>query len=245
MLNPNLYAPIFTRKSVRKYADTPLSPAQLSVILAEISRAVPLFPGEKYKLELGESREGWRIYGFCENTPRSNANLGFLMQQLDLALYQQGLGRLWFGFGRAPGGIKAPAGLTYCMCLKIGVAAEPIGRAPNEFTRKPIGEVIDEDDLYELLEPARLAPSTRNSQPWYFTEDNGKAVNDNIVVWRKQPKGLDKLLIDRMNWLDMGIALCHAVLSLEHARKKFEIKTNKPPKAKEGYDYLMTFEMDD
>jgi len=240
MLNPSLYAHIFTRKSIRKYAEAPLSPAQLGVVKAEIANAVPLLPGEKYKLELGEAKEGWRVYGFCENTPLSNANLGYMLQQLDLALYEQGLGRLWFGMGRAPGGLKAPAGLSYAMCLKVGVAAEPVGRAPGEFDRRPIQEVIDEDDWYELFEPVRLAPSARNSQPWYFTEDD-----DRVYAWRRQPKLLDKLLIDRMNWVDMGIALCHAVLSLEHAGKEFKIKVDSPAKAREGYDYLLTLDMDD
>jgi nitroreductase len=241
MLNPNLYAPIFTRKSIRKYAETPLSPAQLGVIKAEITRAVPLLPGEKAKLELGEAREGWRVYGFCENTPLSNANLGYMLQQIDLALYQQGLGRLWFGMGRSTGGIKAPAGLSYAMALKVGAASEPIAReSVDAFNRKPINEIIDEDDLYELFEPVRLAPSARNSQPWYFTEDD-----DDIIVWRRQPKGIDRLLIDRMNWIDMGIALCHAVLSLEHAGEKFKIEVKAPAKAREGHDYLLTLAIDD
>ena len=240
MLNPSLFAPIFTRKSIRKYAETPLSPAQLGTIKAEIANAAPLLPGEKYKLELGEAKEGWRIYGFCENTPLSNANLGYLLQQIDLALHLQGLGRLWFGMGRAPGGVKAPAGLSYAMCLKVGVAAEPIGREnTGEFDRKPIGGIIDEDDLYELFEPVRLAPSARNSQPWLFTADD-----DKVCVWRRRPGFMDKLLIDRMNWLDMGIALCHVVLSLEHAGKEFKVAVDSPAKAREGYDYLLTVEME-
>ncbi|MCL2299387.1 MAG: nitroreductase [Firmicutes bacterium] len=240
MLNPNLYAPVFTRKSVRKYAETPLTPAQLSMIKAEIAKAVPLLPGEKYKLELGEAREGWRIYGYCENTPLSNANLGFLLQQLDLALHLEGLGRLWFGMGREPKGSNPPKGLSYAMCLKVGAAAEPIARAGvNEFDRRPIQEIIDEDDLHTLFEAVRLAPSARNSQPWYFTEDNEK-----IQVWRRQPKLLDKLIIDRMNWVDMGIALCHAVLALENAGVICEIELAPPKKGLEGHDYLLTLDID-
>ena len=233
MLNPSLYEPIFTRKSVREYADTPLSPAQLDAVREEIAKAVPLLPEEKYKLELGEAREGWRIYGFCENTPKSNVNLGFLMQQLDLALHIQGLGRLWFGFGRAPSKLKAPAGLSYAMCLRIGVASEPIERAPGEFMRKPITEVVDEDALRELLDPVRLAPSARNVQPWYFTAGTA----DKIFVWRKPPK--IKLILDRMHWVDMGIALCHMVLSLERKQVNFEISFDEA-KRLEGYDYFMT-----
>jgi len=241
MLNPSLYAPIFARKSVRKYAEIPLSPAQLSVIKAEIARVVPLLPNEKYKLELGEAKEGWRIYGFCENTPLSNANLGYMLQQLDLALHLQGLGRLWFGMGRSTGGIKVPPGLSYAMCLKVGNPAEPIAREnADAFDRKPIGEVIDADDLYGLFEPVRLAPSARNMQSWHFIKGENK-----VIVWRKQPGGMLKLLIDRMNWVDMGIAMCHVVLALEHAGKALKITIDSPAKAREGYDYLLTLDLGD
>ena len=239
MLNPTLYAPIFTRKSVRKYAETPLSPAQLSLVKAEIAKAVPLLPGEKYKLELGEAREGWRVYGYCENTPLSNANLGFLLQQLDLALHLEGLGRLWFGMGREPRGSNPPKGLSYGMALKVGIAAEPIARdSTDEFTRRPINEVINEDDLFTLFGAVRLAPSARNSQPWYFTGEEGV-----IQVWRKQPKLMDKLLIDRMNWIDMGIALCHAVLALENAGKAFAVEVAPPTQGLDGNDYLLTLDI--
>jgi len=236
MLNPNLYAPIFTRKSVRKYAETPLTPAQLGLVKAEIAKAVPLLPGEKYKLELGESREGWRVYGYCENTPLSNANLGFLLQQLDLALHLEGLGRLWFGMGREPKDSKPPKGLSYAMALKVGAAAEPIAReSTDEFDRRPIDVVVGGEDLYTLFEAVRLAPSARNSQPWYFTGDEGK-----VQVWRRQPKLFDKLLIDRMNWIDMGIALCHAALALENAGREFTVELAPPAQGPEGHEYLLT-----
>ena len=241
MLNPNLYDPIFRRKSIRSYSDAPLSPEQLSAIKSEIGNVVPLLPAERFHLALGEAKEGWRIYGYCENTPLSNANLGFVLQQLDLSLYLQGLGRLWFGMGRDPGGSKPPKGLSYAMCLKVGNAAEPIARdSAEEFTRNPIGEVIDEDDFYELFEPVRLAPSARNSQPWYFTEDD-----DVVRAWRKQPGLLNKLFIDRMNWVDMGIALCHAALAIEHAGKPFEAEIAPPAKGRDGYDYLLDIKLED
>ena len=237
MLNPAFYAPIFTRKSVRKYADTPLSPAQLAAIKVEIAKAVPLLPGEKYQLELGESKEGWRVYGYCENTPLSNANLGFLLQQLDLALHLQGLGRLWFGMGREPKDSKPPKGLSYAMALKVGVSAEPIERASiAEFDRRPIETVIDTPELQALFEVVRLAPSARNVQPWFFTVSG-----DAIHAWRKQPGGLLKRLIGRMHWVDMGIALCHAALAVENAGKTFSVEIAPPAEGMDGHDYLLTF----
>jgi len=239
MLNPDLYAPVFVRKSIRKYAETPLSPAQLGIVKAEIAKAAPLLPGEQYKLELGEAKEGWRIYGYCENTPLSNANLGFLLQQLDLALHLQGLGRLWYGMGREPRDSKPPKGLSYSMCLKVGVSAEPITRTVDKFDRRPIEAVANVGVLYSLFEAVRLAPSARNSQPWFFD-----ATESRVHFWRRQPKLIDKLLIDRMNWVDMGIALCHAALALEHAGKAYQVEVEAPEVKLEGHDYLLTLAID-
>jgi len=240
MLSPSLYEPIFTRKSVRKYAETPLSPEQLALVKTEVASAVPLLPVEKFKLELGEAKEGWRIYGYCENTPRSNANLGFLLQQLDLALYLQGLGRLWFGMGREPKDSNPPKGLSYAMCLKVGVAAEPIARTVDKFDRRPTVAPANAGVLSSLFEAVRLAPSARNSQPWLID-----ATGSRVHFWRKQPTGILKRMIDRMNWVDMGIVLCHAVLALEHEGKAFKAAVDSPAQALEGHDYLLTLVLDE
>jgi len=217
MLNPSLYPAIFARKSIRKFSDAPLTGDQLAQVKAEIAAVTPLLPNEIFALELHTSKEGWRIYGYCENKPLSNVNLGYVMQQLDLALHVHGLGRLWYGFGRKPGDITPPKGLSYAMCLKIGNAAEELTREIHEFDRKQ--SVTPDAALVELLEPARLAPSAMNSQPWTFT-----AHGDDIHVWRDK-LGLKKLILDRMNLIDVGISLCHAVLALERAGKTVTAKT--------------------
>ncbi|MCL2446880.1 MAG: nitroreductase family protein [Oscillospiraceae bacterium] len=211
MLNPAFYPAMFERKSIRKYSDTPLSEEQLEQVKREIAAVTPLLPNEKFALELNTSKGDWRIFGYCENTTLGNVNLGYILQQLDLALHLQGLGRLWFGFGRKPSDITPPKGLTYAICLKIGNPAEDLTREIHEFDRKQ--SVTPDEHLIALLESARLAPSAMNSQPWHFTADG-----DNIHVWR-QKLGLKKLILDRMNLVDTGIALCHAVLALQRAGK--------------------------
>jgi len=234
MLNPAFYAPIFERKSIRKYAETPLTAEQLKLVKAEMEAVVPLLPNEKFKLELNPSKEGWRIYGYCENTPMGNVNLGYVLQQLDLALHIADLGRLWYGFGRAPRDVKAPKGLSYAMCLKIGAADEPLNRELAAFDRRE--SVTTNPALAELLEPARLAPSAMNSQPWMFSGDANC-----IHVWR-QKLGIKKLVLGRMNLIDMGIALCHAALAIEHAGKAFAVEVNAPAEDMNNYDYLLTLE---
>lgn len=234
MLNPMLYSAMLERKSIRKYSDAPLTEEQLAQVNAEIAAVTALLPNETFSLELNTSKEGWRIYGYCENTTLGNVNLGYIMQQLDLALHVQGLGRLWYGFGRKPSDITPPKGLTYAMCLKIGNPAEDLTREIHEFDRKQ--SVTSDVELAELLEPARLAPSAMNSQPWYFT-----AQGDDIHVWR-QKLGLKKLILDRMNLIDVGIALCHAVLALERAGKTVTAK----PRAVDTIDdmqYVCTLEL--
>lgn len=73
---------------------------------------------------------------------------------------------------------------------------------PNEmiFKRKPMEQITDKPD--SRLEPARLAPSAVNSQPWYFTHEG-----DCLHVWCSK-KG---------SRLDAGIALAHLYVSNEES----------------------------
>jgi len=239
LTNPTLYPAIFLRKSIRSYADTPLSAEQLGEIKALLPDVRPLLPDLKFHLELAPSKEGWRIFGYCEDTPLGNANLGYVMQQLDLALFLKGLGRLWFGMGRDPRMKAAPKGLSYAMCLKVGNAAEPLSREQGEFNRKPIAEVIADEALRETFEPVRLAPSARNSQPWLFVKEEG-----GIHVFCANSGGIMKVFgLDRMNQVDMGICLCHAALSFGQRGMKFAPVTTGGVEAPAGYYYLMTLEL--
>jgi len=237
LTNPTLYPAIFQRKSIRSYADAPLSAEQLTSIKALLAEVQPLLPDQKFHLELAPAKEGWRIYGYCEDTPLGNANLGYALQQLDLALFLKGLGRLWFGMGRDPRTKAAPKGLSYAMCLKVGNAAE-IAREPGEFNRKPIAEVIADEALQEVFEAVRLAPSARNSQPWLFVKDEA-----GIHAFCANPGGIMKVFgIDRMNQVDMGICLCHAALAFAQEGKAFEPRVLEGAEAPAGYYYLLTLE---
>ena len=235
MLNHDLYAHIFLRKSIRKYDDTPLSAEYITIVQSTIENLVPLFPDEKYLLEF--SPEKYRIYAYCENTVAGNANLGFLLQQVDLTLFGAGLGRLWFGMGREPRDIKKAPPLSYAICLKVGVSAEPIARENTEsFDRKSIGEVVADSDLWAAFEGVRLAPSARNVQPWWFVREG-----DSIHAFRKKQGFINAALIGRMNQGDMGIALCHAVLGLEHEGYAIkEIVRSAPESVPDGYEYTAT-----
>ena len=238
MLNPDFYDNIFVRKSIRKYEDAPLSPEQIETVRGVLEGLVPLFPDEKRSLEFSPEKQ--RIYGYCENTVAGNANLGFLLQQVDLALFGAGLGRLWFGMGREPRDVEKTQPLSYAICMKVGISAEPIAReAMAGFSRKPIGEVIEDSALWPAFEAVRLAPSARNVQPWWFQPEG-----QSIHAFRKKQGFINAALLGRMNQGDMGIALCHAVLGLEHEGRAIkEIVRNAPEPVPAGYEYTATIRL--
>jgi len=79
-------------------------------------------------------------------------------------------------------------------------------------------QITDKAD--HRLEPARLAPSAVNSQPWFFAHEG-----NTIHVWCSK-KG---------SRLDAGIALAHLYVSNEEAFKLFQAEhiTDLP-----GYTYI-------
>ena len=86
------------------------------------------------------------------------------------------------------------------------------------FKRKSMEKITEQAD--PRLEPARLAPSAVNSQPWYFTHEG-----DTIHVHCSK-KG---------NRLDVGIALAHLYVANEETFRFFRAeKVGQIP----GYDYI-------
>ena len=73
------------------------------------------------------------------------------------------------------------------------------------YHRKSMEQITDKAD--PRLEPARLAPSAVNSQPWYFAHEG-----DTIHVWCSR-KGSP---------LDVGIALAHLFVSNEDTFRFFK-----------------------
>ena len=86
------------------------------------------------------------------------------------------------------------------------------------FKRKSMEQITDKPD--SRLEPARLAPSAVNSQPWYFTHE-GDAIH--LFCSKKGSR------------LDVGIALAHLFVANEESFHFF--KTENVPEMT-GYGYI-------
>lgn len=216
----NLKEIIYRRKSNRSYTNVPVDEATLQKITEFTANIKPLYPDIKVRSEI-VNRESvkcicpWTtpqlITIFTEDKEDALVNIGFIFQQLDLYIQSLGLGVCWLGMGKlSTQGIvetKRDDDLQFVMMLAFG---EPKGEALRgavvDFKRKTLADIADKED--ERLEPARLAPSSVNSQPWYFTHE-GDEIHTYCAL-----QGLFKAkMLGDMNQIDVGIALAHMYVS--------------------------------
>ena len=206
---------IYKRKSVRSYTGEPVDEATIQKIKDFTSNIKPLYPDIKVRSEI-VSKENVRcilpwltpqlIAIFTEDKEGALENVGFIYQQLDLYLQSIGIGVCWLGMGMLRRQVAAEMCKDGTKCVMLLTFGYPNGDAlrsdVSEFKRKALSEISDMQD--ERLEPARFAPSSTNSQPWYFTHE-GETIHAHCAL-----KGLlrAKILGD-MNRMDMGIALAH------------------------------------
>lgn len=141
---------------------------------------------------------------YSEKTTDYLVNAGFMYQQLDLYFSYLGLGSCWLGMARPA--ISGFEDLEFIIVIAFGNPQDNAYRNLSEFKRKPLTEMCDCDD--SCLEVARLAPSATNSQPWYFKKQEA-----GYDVYCKQTNLIKKLAYDKMNRIDMGIALAHLYIA--------------------------------
>ena len=218
---------IYNRKSCRSFTGKPVNAEMIQKILAYIPK--PLYPNIKVHWEI-VSRDKvkcicpWTtpqlISIYSEESEGHFENIGFLFQQMDLYLQTLGLGVCWLGMGRMnPKTTAEVAGMKFVIMLAFGYPKGDQRRHDlKEFKRKPMEQIADKPD--PRLEPARLAPSAVNSQPWYFTHEG-----DTIHIWCSK-KG---------SRLDAGIALAHLYAANEESFRFFKTEqiTGLP-----GYAYI-------
>ena len=205
----NLADRIPHRKSVRKYLKQPASPEVLAQIKAFSEQLQPLDSNIRVQCDI--LREGqftihmpwsapYALALYSEERGQWAENIGFLFQQMDLFLQSMGLGSCWVGMG-SPVKQPVPEGMRFVILLVFGYPAAAAERpGPEAFRRKSLSDISDRPD--PLLEPARLAPSSINCQPWFFIH------TENRYDAYRLTKGIRLLAgSELMNRIDMGIAL--------------------------------------
>lgn len=228
---------IYRRKSVRSYTGKPVDAQTIHGIQVFFTTVKPLYPDIAVRMEI-VSREDvkcilpWTtpqlIAMFSEDKPGALENIGFIFQQMDLYLQSNGLGTCWLGMGRLDkkSAVTREDGLVCMMLMTFGFPkGSGLRGDTSEFKRKTMEQIADRKD--ERLEPARLAPSSVNSQPWFFSHEG-----ERVHVYCAR-HGIIRMLSD-MNRIDVGIALAHLYVSNP---EDFEFSIVDAPEMK-GYGYI-------
>ena len=235
-LNNSLYPAIFKRQSTRSYSDAPVSADILEKLQTFISEAPPLLMQEQAVFEI-QPHKGttMKIAAYAESNAASYMNIAFMLQQMDLFLQTNGLGAQWNATTGATK--KQYQNLPYGICLVFGNAkGSPIRTDINQFDRKQPEEISDKPEL-PLVEAVRLAPSARNRQHWHLVCNK-----ESVDFYCKQGNFIDNSLLKNLHWFDIGIAVCHAVLALQHEGLSpvASIKSDMPER--KGYVYSISLD---
>lgn len=236
---------ITRRRSFRSYTGVPVAGETLEKITAFCAELKPLYPDRPIRSEIIgadciRSILPWlppqAVAIFTPEEVDDLENAGFVYQQLDLYLQSLGLGTCWIGMGALNGKGEALTDRKDGMKLAILIAfgypkGDGLRTGPEAFQRKSLSEIADREDA--RLEPARLAPSSVNSQPWYFTHGE-----DCIRAYCIAPGLLRHKSLKRFNRIDMGIALAHLYVSNPGTFRFFR-EENAPEE--KGYYYVGSF----
>lgn len=232
---------IYRRKSTRSYTGVPVEEEVLQELRAFLADAKPLIPDIRVHWDIVPRSQvrclcPWTtpqvLTIYTEEKDLALENVGFLFQQADLYLNSLGLGTCWLGMGRMPGQGAAEQtadGLKFAIMIAFGhPKGAHLRKSRSEFRRKLRAEIADQPD--ERLEPARFAPSSVNSQPWYFTHDG-----ETIHVYCAQKSRFKNKFLTDMNRIDIGIALAHLYVANPETFRFFQ--TDSAPGVKD-HQYL-------
>ncbi len=239
----NLYSAIFKRKSVRKYNMELLPSDTLAEIKEFVNHVEPLEEGIKVEFSYLSAADVKNLMPikaphylciYSEKAGNYLMNAGFMLQQVDLYLSSKGLGSCWLGMAKPSKEVPVQLkGMEFVIMLAFGNSLEPVHRSDlSQFKRKDLGEVGTAKGVDDILNAVRIAPSASNSQPWFITGDA-----EELQVYREKLGIIKAALYDKMNKIDMGIALCHIFMTAKVLGKDATLLYNENT-ALEGFQYM-------
>jgi len=235
---------IYKRKSVRKYSPNRVDETTINKINQFCTELKPLYNDIKVRAEIIDKENvkcicPWTtsqvVAVFSEEKDGYLENVGFMFQQLELYLQTIGLGVCWLGMGRLDSYAASSRndGLKFVIMLAFGYPKDELRSDIMQFKRRMLSEISDKEDL--RLEPARIAPSSVNSQPWYFVHD------EDIIHTYCVKQGFFKTkALGDMNRIDIGIALAHMYVANSDTFDFF--KTEEAQDVK-GHGYIGSFKI--
>lgn len=230
------------RKTTRQFEKTALDSANLAKIETFAEAITPLLSHIKTDFQIIDSSLvknmlPWKtphyIAIFSEEEENDCVNVGFMFQQLDLYVQSLGLGCYWFGLGKLAYE-QDVKDMKFVILMGVGHPKNRTIRSISGFRRKRLEEISDQRD--ERLEPARLAPSGKNAQPWFFTHE------DDVIHCYCKHKGRfhQTAIPSQINQIDIGCALAHLYVTNQNTFQ-FYISAHSP--SKDGYAYIGSFQI--
>lgn len=225
-MNELLYQMIFKRKSFHILkGEKQLTEAELSEIQTTFEGLKPLVGGIEVAIRIVPRRETscprgeYCILFYSQIREHYLQNIGYLGEQLDLWLASRNIGVCWYGLGKTEE--QSFHGLPFVMMQIIEKVDEHLFRKDMfRSKRKPLTEIWTGDDVLQMANIVRFAPSSCNIQPW-FVQSN----EDKLTVYRyKKPGKRGMVPVHRVtftNRIDMGIFLLFLELCLTHAGAAF------------------------
>ena len=197
----NLYEAIFVRKSVRNYCFDTLPPQTLDKIWEHYKEMPALFSGIGVDMAILDNRKGqermlsmfsvkapYYMAFYSEESERYLMNVGYIMEQMVLYLCSIGLGTCFIGSNRVKKAELEKNGkrLVEDLCV--------FKEVPRQW-------------MTQMLEAARLSPSSMNSQPWRFV------VYDNRIHIFSKKHSVEKLR--KWDEVNFGIMFANMMVAAE------------------------------
>jgi len=223
----NLYEAIFERRSIRNYKMEALEEVFLQEMLEYFSNIEPLYPDIRTEVRIirhytDKERVGflcnvkapYYLALYADNNERSEFNAGYLMQHLSLYLTSRGLGSCFIGMAKKNDKELEKEGLSCKILLAFGIPKE----TEQKYSKEPHRLAMEELCIYKeepkawvkgILEAARLAPSSMNSQPWRFV------VYENRIHVFSRKSIADKGVLGRLQAVNIGIMLANIMVAAE------------------------------
>ncbi|MCR5421235.1 MAG: nitroreductase family protein [Lachnospiraceae bacterium] len=190
------------------------------------------------------SGEGLYIAGKVEKKPYADVAFGYSFEKLVLYAWSLGVGTVWIGgtmkrelFEKAAGvkegemmpcvsplGYPAKKRSLKETMMRKGIGADSRISADKLFFEDEWGRPLTPgEDLADILEMVRWAPSAVNKQPWRIILKEGI-----YHFYEKKDKGYINDTTGDLQKIDVGIALCHFMMGLEASGKIPEIIIDDP-----------------
>ena len=229
---------IIKRRSASSFIDEPLEDEIIEKLVDYISGLEPPVPDIDWNfdtlpyldlLKIARSEPGIKAPHYlvlrAERKNFSLQNSGYIGQLAVLYLTGLGISTRWQGSIAVPRANDFPETLPYVTTIAFGRSEEPFRSSPDQAERLPLKKLAYgfSEPFKEIIEAARLAPSSYNRQPCvYVADDKGR-----LHVYRKK-RILQNPMTSYLNCIDSGVALAHLETAAKELKMNPEIVRFKP-----------------